>query len=201
MGAFFGIAVVWLIIEMLLWYVIAQFVSGWWVFAWFIVAGVIGLNLLKKGMTNLRPMASQMRGGMANPASRPPESVMTTSFAKAVAGLLLLIPGVLSDVLAVLLLLPPVQTKLKTMVNAYVLKNQEKVMAMMQAQMKNSNIDPSQFGGMGGFGSFGKMGGMTGQGGFGQTFEGEATVVKPTQTQQSNTKVTTKITHAANDED
>ena len=34
MGNIVGIAIVWLIIETLVWYLIAQFVSGWWVFLW-----------------------------------------------------------------------------------------------------------------------------------------------------------------------
>jgi len=34
MGQIVGIAIVWFIIEMLLWYLLAQFMSGWWVFMW-----------------------------------------------------------------------------------------------------------------------------------------------------------------------
>lgn len=110
MGQIVGIAIVWFIIEMLLWYLIAQFVSGWWVFMWFIIAAVIGLSLIRKGMVALNPMAQQMKaGGMMNPAMRPQESTMIKSVAMAVAGILLLIPGVISDLLALLVVLPPVK--------------------------------------------------------------------------------------------
>lgn len=48
MGNIVGIAIVWLIIEMLVWYLIAQFVSGWWVFLWFVVAGLWVQHSLKE---------------------------------------------------------------------------------------------------------------------------------------------------------
>ena len=31
-GALVGIALIWFVIEMLLWYLVAQFISGWYVF-------------------------------------------------------------------------------------------------------------------------------------------------------------------------
>ncbi|GAA0321260.1 FxsA family protein [Psychrobacter aestuarii] len=147
MGQIVGIAIVWFIIEMLLWYLLAQFMSGWLVFMWFIVAAVIGVSLIRKGMATLSPMAQQMKaGGMMNPGARPPETTMMKSIAMAVAGLLLLIPGVLSDILALLVILPPVQKKLKDMANNYVMNNQQKMMEMMAKQMGGQ----SPFGGMGG---------------------------------------------------
>ncbi|WP_201532905.1 FxsA family protein [Psychrobacter ciconiae] len=167
MGQIVGIAIVWFIIEMLLWYLIAQFMSGWLVFVWFIIAAVIGISMIRKAMASLNPMAQQMKaGGMMNPAMRPQESTMVKSVALAVAGLLLLIPGVLSDLLAVLVILPPVQTKLKNMANNYVMNNQQKMMEMMAKQMGGQN----PFGGMGGMGGqnpFGGMGGMNNQNPFG----------------------------------
>ena len=165
MGQIVGIAIVWFIIEMLLWYLLAQFMSGWWVFMWFIIAAVIGISLLRKGMAALNPMAQQMKaGGMMNPAMRPQESTMIKSVAMAAAGLLLLIPGVLSDLLALLVILPPVQKKLKDFANNYVMNNQQKMMEMMAKQMGGQN----PFGGMGGQNPFGGAGGMNGQNPFGQ---------------------------------
>ena len=61
MGQLVGLAIVWFIIEMLLWYLVAQFISGWWVFFWFIIAAVIGLSLIRRGMTTLNPTAQQMK--------------------------------------------------------------------------------------------------------------------------------------------
>ena len=168
MGQIVGIAIVWFIIEMLLWYLLAQFMSGWWVFMWFIIAAVIGISLIRKGMAALNPMAQQMKaGGMMNPAMRPQESTMIKSVAVAAAGLLLLIPGVLSDLLALLVILPPVQKKLKDFANNYVMNNQQKMMEMMAKQMGGQN----PFGGAGGMGGqnpFGGAGGMNNQNPFGQ---------------------------------
>ncbi|WP_131669700.1 FxsA family protein [Psychrobacter pygoscelis] len=206
MGQIVGIAIVWFIIEMLLWYLIAQFISGWWVFFWFIVAAVIGITLIRKGLATLNPMAQQMKaGGMMNPAMRPPENTMIKSVAMAVAGLLLLIPGIISDVLALLVILPPVQKKLKDMANNYVMNNQQKMMEMMAKQMGGQN----PFGGMGGqsgnpFGGsqnpFGGMGGKPTNGSaspFGNVFKQNTTVEGTAKTVQKDVK---KITKSANDE-
>ena len=150
MGQLVGLAIVWFIIEMLLWYLVAQFISGWWVFFWFIIAAVIGLSLIRRGMTTLNPMAQQMKaGGMMNPAMRPPEDTIIKTVAMAVGGLLLLIPGLLSDILALLVVLPPVQKKLKDMANNYVMNNQQKMMEMMAKQMGGQMGGQNPFGGMG----------------------------------------------------
>ena len=150
MGQLVGLAIVWFIIEMLLWYLVAQFISGWWVFFWFIIAAVIGLSLIRRGMTTLNPMAQQMKaGGMMNPAMRPPENTIIKTVAMAVGGLLLLIPGLLSDILALLVVLPPVQKKLKDMANNYVMNNQQKMMEMMAKQMGGQMGGQNPFGGMG----------------------------------------------------
>ena len=171
MGQIVGIAIVWFIIEMLVWYLLAQFVSGWLVFGWFIVAAVIGISLIRKGMVSLNPMAQQMKaGGMMNPAMRPEESTMLKSVAMAVAGILLLIPGVISDLLALLVVLPPVQKKLKNMANTYVMNNQQKMMEMMAKQMGGAGGMGGQnpFGGLGGQNPFGGANDMSGQNQFGQ---------------------------------
>lgn len=161
MGQIVGIAIVWFIIEMLIWYLLAQFISGWLVFGWFIIAAVIGISFIRKGMVALNPMAQQMKaGGMMNPSMRPQESTMLKSVAMAVAGILLLIPGIISDLLALLVVLPPVQKKLKDMANKYVMNNQQKMMEMMAKQMGGA-------GGMGGQNPFGGM--MGGQNPFGDT--------------------------------
>lgn len=209
MGQIVGIAIVWFIIEMLLWYLIAQFVSGWWVFMWFIIAAVIGLSLIRKGMVALNPMAQQMKaGGMMNPAMRPQESTMIKSVAMAVAGILLLIPGVISDLLALLVVLPPVQKKLKDMANNYVMNNQQKMMEMMAKQMGGQMGGQNPFGGAGGMGGqnpFGGAGGMGGQNPFGQqqqnpfgdVYKQHTTVDGTAKTIPKDVK---KITKSANDE-
>ena len=206
MGQIVGIAIVWFIIEMLLWYLIAQFISGWWVFFWFIIAVVIGITLIRKGLATLNPMAQQMKaGGMMNPAMRPPENTMIKSVAMAVAGLLLLIPGIISDVLALLVILPPVQKKLKDMANNYVMNNQQKMMEMMAKQMGGQ----SPFGGMGGqggnpfgesqnpFGGMGRQSNKDSASPFGNVFKQNTTVDGTAKTVKKDVK---KITRSANDE-
>lgn len=210
MGQIVGIAIVWFIIEMLLWYLMAQFVSGWLVFGWFIIAAVIGISLIRKGMVALNPMAQQMKaGGMMNPAMRPQESTMLKSVAMAVAGLLLLIPGVISDLLALLVVLPPVQKKLKDMANKYVMNNQQKMMEMMAKQMGGQmGSGQNPFGGMGGMGGqnpFGGAGGMGGQNPFGQQQQNPFGDVFKQHTTVDGTakdipKDVKKITKSANDE-
>ena len=205
MGQIVGIAIVWFIIEMLLWYLLAQFMSGWWVFMWFIIAAVIGISLIRKGMAALNPMAQQMKaGGMMNPAMRPQESTMIKSVAVAAAGLLLLIPGVLSDLLALLVILPAVQKKLKDFANNYVMNNQQKMMEMMAKQMGGQN----PFGGAGGMGGqnpFGGAGGMNNQNPFGQQQQNPFGNVFKQHTTVDGTaknipKDVKKITKSANDE-
>lgn len=203
MGQIVGIAIVWFIIEMLLWYLMAQFVSGWLVFGWFIIAAVIGISLIRKGMVALNPMAQQMKaGGMMNPALRPQESTMLKSVAMAVAGLLLLIPGIISDLLALLVVLPPVQKKLKDMANKYVMNNQQKMMEMMAKQMGGQMGGQNPFGGMGGQNPFGGMGGQNPfgqqqQNPFGDVFKQHTTVDG---TAKDIPKDVKKITKSANDE-
>ena len=207
MGQIVGIAIVWFIIEMLLWYLLAQFMSGWWVFMWFIIAAVIGISLLRKGMAALNPMAQQMKaGGMANPSMRPQESTMIKSVAMAAAGILLLIPGVLSDLLALLVILPPVQKKLKDFANNYVMNNQQKMMAMMAKQMGGQmGGGQNPFGGMGGQNPFGGAGGTNGQNPFGQQQQNPFGDVFKQHTTVDGTaknipKDVKKITKSANDE-
>lgn len=197
MGQIVGIAIVWFIIEMLLWYLLAQFISGWLVFIWFIIAAVIGISFIRKGMAALNPMAQQMKaGGMMNPAMRPQESTMIKSVAMAVAGILLLIPGVLSDLIALLVVLPPVQKKLKDVANNYVMNNQQKMMEMMAKQMGGQMGGQNPFGGAGGMGGQNPFGQQP-QSPFGDVFKQHTTVDG---TARNIPKDVKKITKSANDE-
>ena len=197
MGQIVGIAIVWFIIEMLLWYLVAQFFSGWLVFMWFIIAAVIGISLIRKGMVALNPMAQQMKaGGMMNPAMRPQESTMIKSVAMAVAGILLLIPGLISDLLALLVILPPVQKKLKDVANNYVMNNQQKMMQMMAKQMGGQMGGQNPFGGMGGMGAQNPFDQQQ-KNPFGNVFKQHTTVDG---TAKNIPKDVKKITKPANDE-
>lgn len=186
MGVVVGIALVWFIIEMLLWYLLAQFISGWLVFIWFIVAAVIGISLIKKAAGTLNPLAQQVKGGVIpNPANQPPEGVITKSIAIGIAGVLLLLPGLLTDLGALLIMLPAIQKLLTTKAKNYAMNNQDKMMAMMARQMGGSSANP--FGGMNGannpfgqgnpFGQNNPFGtGGSGKFGNGTTIDGQAQV-------------------------
>lgn len=178
MGVVVGIALVWFIIEMLLWYLIAQFVSGWLVFIWFIVAAVIGIGFIKKAAGTLNPMTQQIKSGVIpNPANQPSESTITKSIATGIAGILLLLPGLLTDIGALLIMLPAIQKILTSKAKNYAMNNQEKMMAMMAKQMGGQNPFTGMSGGMGSNpfsqSPFGKFGGF---GGTGTTIEGQAKV-------------------------
>lgn len=180
MGVVVGIALVWFIIEMLLWYLIAQVVSGWLVFIWFIVACIIGIGFIKKSIGTLNPMAQQIKSGVIpNPANQPPEGVITKAIATALAGLLLLLPGLLTDLGALLIMLPAIQKLLTTKAKNYAMNNQEKMMALMAKQMGGTGA----FGNMGAnvnpnnpFGRGNPFGGGFGQFGGGTTIDGQAKV-------------------------
>lgn len=187
MGVVVGIALVWFIIEMLLWYLLSQFISGWLVFIWFVVAGVIGIGFIKKAASTLNPMTQQIKSGVIpNPANQPSEQTISKSIATGIAGILLLLPGLLTDFGALLIMLPAIQKLLTNKAKNYALNNQEKMMAMMAKQMGGQN----PFGAMGNMGNSnanspfannpfeqnpfgGKFGGF---GGSGTTIDGQAKI-------------------------
>lgn len=180
MGVGIAIALVWFIIEMLLWYLIAQFISGWWVFGWFVLAFFMGLIFIKKGASVLAPLATQAKSGnMASlSAFMTKQDVLMQALATSMAGVLLLIPGILSDLAALLVLMPPVQKKIKAVGTQYAMKNQEKMMAMMTGQMPRQ----SPFGAMGNMGGqnpFGSMGASAGKANKGNVIDGNAKIKTP----------------------
>ncbi len=77
------------------------------------VAGAILLKLA--GQPRLRQFQSSLAGGGARP-----EALQGTELFTVVAGLLLLIPGFLSDLLALLLLIPAVRRRFGVMAASYV---------------------------------------------------------------------------------
>ncbi len=77
---------------------------GWWLLLYLVVAGALGLQLIKgeKLLLSAKMMQSLSAGGN-------PVKTMMGSARNMVAGVLLIIPGVISDVIAVILLLIPIQ--------------------------------------------------------------------------------------------
>ncbi|MHA3054732.1 FxsA family protein [Acinetobacter sp. ANC 4633] len=116
------------ILEIAVWIGVAHFISGWYVFFWFIIAFVIGFKLLRSSAATIMPQLQQlqMTGQLAT------DPIVTRKIAVAVAGILLMIPGLITDVIAVLVLLPPVQ---KLLVNALMSAMAKRQQAMMNKMM------------------------------------------------------------------
>ncbi|EMA3580618.1 TPA: FxsA family protein, partial [Acinetobacter baumannii] len=92
------------IVEIAVWIGVAQFISGWYVFFWFIIAFFIGLTLIRNSTAGIMPQLQQMQmtGQLGN------DPTVTKKLAYAFAGFLLMLPGLVSDVLALLILIPGV---------------------------------------------------------------------------------------------
>ena len=132
-----------LVLEVFVWIGVGDLVgSMWYVFFWFIAAFLIGVNIVRKSSAGLMPQMQQMQAGQmsADPA-------LSGNLPKLLAGFLLMIPGLITDVLAVLILIPPVQNALKATMMKVMMKRQQ---AMMEKMMGGMMGDMNGMGGMGG---------------------------------------------------
>lgn len=86
-------------------FIVADFI-GWWLLAWLLFSALIGWMLIKE-----ESMAVFGRLAVAMQNSQSPVAALWDSGRTMLAGVLLIIPGVLSDVLALILLLLPNKTK------------------------------------------------------------------------------------------
>lgn len=75
---------------------------GWWVLAWVVLAAVAGMALIKEARF---AMVARVAAGLAN--GRFPIAALTDTARTVLAGLLLVFPGVVSDLVALTLLLLP----------------------------------------------------------------------------------------------
>lgn len=127
------------LIELAVWVALAQIVSGWWVFFWFIAAFFLGLKLLRHTSRILMPQLQQMQQGMMpqNHSGFKPE--LQSAVAQMLAAILLMIPGVISDVMALFLLLPFVQKRtVKYALQVFAKRQQAMMQRMMQQQGMNN---------------------------------------------------------------
>ena len=131
------IVLVGLVLEIFVWIGVGDLVgSMWYVFFWFIAAFFIGINIIRKNSQGLMPQM-QMGQMSADPS-------LAGNLPKLIAGFLLLIPGLISDVLAVLMLIPTVQNALKAAMMKVMLKKQQ---AMMNNMMGGMMGDMNNMGG------------------------------------------------------
>jgi UPF0716 protein FxsA len=139
-----------LILEVFVWIGVGDLVgSMWYVFFWFIAAFFIGLNIVRKHASGLMPQMQQMQAGQmsADPA-------LSGNLPKIIAGFLLMVPGLISDLLAVLILIPPVQNALKAAMMNVMMKRQQ---AMMEKMMGGMMGDMNGMGGAQGQNPFADM--------------------------------------------
>ena len=119
------------ILEVFVWIGVGDLVgSMWYVFFWFIAAFFIGMSLIRKYSAGLMPQMQQMQTGQmgADPA-------LTNNLPKIIAGFLLLIPGLVTDVVAVLLLIPAVQKAMTGALMNVMMKRQQAMMEKMMGGM------------------------------------------------------------------
>ena len=119
------------ILEVFVWIGVGDLVgSMWYVFFWFIAAFFIGMSLIRKYSAGIMPQMQQMQMGQmsADPA-------LSNNLPKILAGFFLLIPGLISDVLAVLMLIPPVQRAFQAAMMKMMMKRQQAMMNQMMGGM------------------------------------------------------------------
>ena len=120
-----------LILEVFVWIGVGDLVgSMWYVFFWFVAAFFIGMNLIRKYSAGLMPQMQQMRMGQMSG-----DPALTGNLPKILAGLFLLIPGLITDVLAVLILIPAVQNVFKNAMMKTMAKRQQIMMDKMMGGM------------------------------------------------------------------
>lgn len=157
-------------------------VGGWMLLLWFVMAFFVGRQIMKGASKELAPQLQQAQMG----GTVDPNASFLTAICQALAGVLFILPSILTDVMAILLLLPPVQKAL-----------QGKMQQAFAARGGNLMM-------MGGLGGFAKGG----QSPFGQqspfghnpfakgdVFDGQATEVKPEPTPTASSM---RVTTAAN---
>ncbi|MEG0198027.1 MAG: FxsA family protein [Acinetobacter sp.] len=118
-------------LEVFVWIGVGDLVgSMWYVFFWFIAAFFMGMNLIRKYSAGLMPQMQQMRAGQMTG-----DPALTSNLPKILAGFFLLIPGLITDVLAVLILIPSVQNIFKNAMMKTMAKRQQAMMEKMMGGM------------------------------------------------------------------
>lgn len=119
------------IVEIAVWIGVAQFISGWYVFFWFIIAFFIGFNMIRSSTSNIMPQLQQMQmtGQLGN------DPAVSKKLATAMSGFLLLLPGLITDVLAILVMIPGVQTAFRNALMKTMAKRQQAMMEKMMGGM------------------------------------------------------------------
>lgn len=119
------------VLEIFVWIGVGDLVgSMWYVFFWFIAAFFIGLNMMRANSIGLMPQMQQMQQGHM---SADPN--LANSLPKIIAGLLLAVPGLITDIIGLLILIPPVQQAFKAVMMKTMMKRQQAMMEKMMGGM------------------------------------------------------------------
>lgn len=119
------------VLEVFVWIGVGDLVgSMWYVFFWFIAAFFIGINLIRKYSAGLMPQMQQMQMGQMSG-----DPALTGNLPKIIAGFLLMLPGLMTDVFAVLMLIPAVQNAMKAALMKVMMQRQEAMMKKMMGDM------------------------------------------------------------------
>lgn len=86
-------------------FVVGKAVGGWMLLLWFVMAFMVGRQLMRGATKVIMPQMQQVQQGQ----SPNMDGQLLAAFCQALAGFLFIVPGVLTDGFAVLLLLPPIQ--------------------------------------------------------------------------------------------
>lgn len=125
------IVLIGLVLEIFVWIGVGDLVgSMWYVFFWFIAAFFIGMNMIRTHASGLMPQMQQMQQGHM---SADPN--LTNNLPKIISGLFLMIPGLITDLIALLILIPPVQAAFKAMMMKTMMKRQQAMMEKMMGGM------------------------------------------------------------------
>ena len=125
------IVLVGIVLEIFVWIGVGDLVgSMWYVFFWFIAAFFIGMNMIRIHAAGLMPQMQQMQQGQM---SADPN--LTNNLPKIIAGLFLMIPGLMTDLIALLILIPPVQRAFKAIMMKTMMKRQQAMMEKMMGGM------------------------------------------------------------------
>ena len=146
---------------------LGKLVGGWMLLLWFVMAFFIGRHLMRGASAVLVPRFREAQQGGAASSEVTPEFL--GALCTALGGVLFIVPGVLTDFLGVLMLLPPVQASLQgQMHNAFNRRGAEFMMMGGLGQSRTGGVPP-----------FGQPSG-SGRGNS-QVFEGESREVPPVQ--------------------
>lgn len=148
-------------------FIVGKLVGGWMLLLWFVMAFMVGRQIMRGATKVIVPQMQQAQMGQTPDIGND----VLAAFCQALAGFLFIFPGVLTDIFAVFLLLPPIQK-------------------LFYKQMQSAlNARSSRFMSMGMGGAFGQ-----GQSPFGRSpfdrspfdhstiVEGEARDISPTET-------------------